>query len=107
MLLEKSFVVQAILNRNGSYRQDSSDHRRLLRELYFELNLHYFLRKILNCFRNEDGELFLRKFGKDEEFKRILGPFSRDELTWFLFKIVIKRSWLASLAFKRCVASFL
>lgn len=89
-------VAEDILN-----KRNSDNYRRVVRELYFELNLHYLLRKILNRFRNEDYARLLAKIERDAELKRMLGCFTRDELSSLLFKLSMKRPWLLFFVLRR------
>lgn len=77
------------------------NYKQAWRELYCELNLHYLARKLLNCFTHEDYARLLRKIDQDEELKRMLGRWTRDDLSRFLFKLLWKRPWLLSFALKK------
>lgn len=79
------------------------NYKQGLRALYWELNLHYFLRQLLNRFTNEDYARLLRKVEQDEELKAMLGRWCRDDLSSFLFKLLWRRPWLLLFALRKMV----
>lgn len=83
------------------------DYQKELRNLRFELNLHFLIRNVLNRFKNEDYDELLRKLDKRLKLKGLLQKWTRDELGSFFFKMIFRNPYLLHLALKSLLRSIL